>query len=270
MKTMACVVGTVVVSVWSVLAQTDIDETMQSAASARCAITDCIVKAPVVNAPFSAEATTTWSPPASTGQAPLRATARYYRDSAGRVRVEQSFVGHGARAQHIILVPEADGKTAYVLDPVARTVSTPVPRGLTQMMVGDGGFNHFLFIKSTRRFIVFFVTPDEVESVNGPSEESLRQSLIAGLRVTGTRFVTRVPGSDNGRAERWVSPELKLVVYSRSEDTRFGILEYQLTDISRSDPRADLFEVPEEYKETPFEYPVTWAGPYTPERPNTK
>jgi hypothetical protein len=270
MRTIACVVGTVVVSVWSVLAQTGIDETIQSAASARCAVTDCIVKAPVVNAPFSAEATTVWLPPASTGQAPLRATARYYRDSAGRVRVEQSFVGQGDRPQHIILAPEVGSGTAYVLDPVARTVSTPVPRGLTQMMVGDGGVNQFLFLRSMRRLTVFFVTPDNVESVNGPAEESLGQSSIAGVQVTGTRFVTRFPGFDNGRAERWVSPELRLVVYSRSEDTRFGILEYKLTNITRSDPRADLFEVPEEYTEAPFEYPVTWAGPYTHSRPDTK
>jgi hypothetical protein len=138
------------------------------------------------------------------------------------------------------------------------------------MMVGDGGWSHFVLLKSMRRFLAFFVIPDNVESVNGPSEEPLGQSSIAGLRVTGTRFVTRVPGFDNGRAERWVSPELKLVVYSRSEDTHFGVLEYQLTNISRSDPPAELFEVPTEYKEIPFEYPLSWSGPYAPERGNTK
>ena len=93
------------------------------------------------------------------------------------------------------------------------------------MMVGDGGANRFVLLESMRRFLVFFVTPDNVDSVSGPGEESLGQSSIAGIRVTGTRFVTRLPGFDNGRAERWVSPELQVVVYSRSEDTRYGILE---------------------------------------------
>jgi hypothetical protein len=269
MRTLAYVVATLLVSVSSLVAQTDVDSAFQTA-NARCAVTDCILKAPVVNAPFSADATTVWSPPASTGQAPLRATAHYYRDRAGRVRVEQSFVGQGDRPQHVILAPEADSKMAYVLDPVARTVSTPVPRGLTQMMVGDGGWDHFVLLKSRRRFLAFFVTPDNVESVNGPGEESLGQRSIAGLPVTGTRFVTRLPGFDNGRAERWVSPELKLVVYSHSEDTHFGVLEYQLTNISRSDPPAKLFEVPEGYKETPFEYPLSWSGPYAPERTKTQ
>src|SRR5688572_14223999 len=268
MRTIACVC-TLLVSGPSLGAQTGVGQAIQNA-SARCAITECIRRVPVVNAPFSAEATTVWQPPAGSGRDSLRATARYYRDSAGRVRVEQSVVGHGARAQHIILAPEADSQTAYVLDPATRTVSTPVPRGLTQMMVGDGGFNQFVLLKSMRRFLVFFVTPDNVESVNGPSEESLGQSSMAGIQARGTRFVTRVPGLGNGRAERWVSPELKLVVYSRSEDTRFGVLEYQLTNISRSDPPAELFEVPEEYQETPFEYPLTWDGPYTPERTKTQ
>src|SRR5262245_17405719 len=146
MRTPAYVVCTLLASVSSLVAQNDVDQAIQSA-SARCAISDCILRTPVVSAPFSAEATTTWSPPASTGQAPLRATARYYRDSAGRVRVEQAFVGQGDRPQHIILAAEAGSGTTYVLDPAARTVTTPVARGFTQMMVGDGGFNQFLLVK---------------------------------------------------------------------------------------------------------------------------
>jgi len=134
------------------------------------------------------------------------------------------------------------------------------------MMVGDGGYYQFVLPRSMRRFIGFFVVPDE-----GETSEELGQTSMAGVQVTGTRFVTRLPGLlGNGRGERWVSPELELVVYTRSEDSHFGILEYQLTNISRSEPRADLFEVPENYKETPFEYPVTWGGPYAPERTNTK
>src|SRR5262245_60462809 len=114
MKTIACVVCTVLVSASFLVAQTDFDQAVRSA-GARCAVTECIVKAPVVNAPFSADATTVWHPPASKGQVSLQATARYYRDSAGRVRVEQTFVGHDSRSQHIILAPEANSTTSYVL-----------------------------------------------------------------------------------------------------------------------------------------------------------
>jgi hypothetical protein len=268
MRTIAWIVGTLLVSASILVAQTDradFERTMQSAIS-RCAITQCILNAQVVNVPFSAEVTTMWQPPASRGQASLRTTARYYRDSAGRVRVEQSFVGSDGRSGQIILAPEGDSRNAYVLDPVARTISTPVSRGLVQMMVGDGGYYQFVLPRSMRRFIGLFVVPDEAET-----GEELGQTSMSGVQVTGTRFVTLLPGLlGNGRAERWVSPELGLVVYSRSEDAHLGILEYQLTNISRADPPAELFEVPQQYRETPFEFPLTWDGPYTPTRTNTK
>lgn len=268
-RTAACAVGALIACASSLVAQVDIDPAARGI-SGRCAISDCILKTPVLNAPFSADAITTWQPPPGSGLTPLSATARYHRDSAGRVRVEQSVVGQGTRPQHVILALDAEGPTAYVLDPVKRTVSTPVPRGLTQMMVGDGGYYHFGFFKSMRRFLSFFVTPDNVESVNGPSEEPLGRRSIAGLEVTGTRFVTRLPGFDNGRAERWVSPELKVVVYTRSEDTRFGLLHYELTNVTRSEPAAELFDVPQDYREIPFEFQLTWSGPYSPERTPTK
>ena len=48
---------------------------------------DCIAT-PAAGAPFSAEALTTWHAPANSGRPELRVTARYYRDRAGRVRVD--------------------------------------------------------------------------------------------------------------------------------------------------------------------------------------
>ena len=53
-------------------------------------------------------------------------------------------------------------------------------------------------------------------------------------------------------------------MYSRSEDSEIGIFEYQLTKISRADPRAELFEVPADYVVTPFKFPMSWENPYAP------
>ena len=63
---------------------------------------------------------------------------------------------------------------------------------------------------------------------------------MSGVQATGTRFTT----FGYGRAERWVSPELKLVIYLRSEETNMGTFEYQLTRISRAEPQAELFDAP--------------------------
>jgi hypothetical protein len=175
--------------------------------------------------------------------------------------VEQTFGGRDGRPQRIILAPQANSRDAYVLDPVAHTVSTSVGRGFVQMMLGDGGFDVFVIPISMKQFVSFFVVPDFMESAN---EEALGEGSMAGVRVTGTRFITRLPGYlGTGRAQRWVSQELGLVVYARSEDAHFGNVEYQLTNISRAEPRSELFEVPEQYRETRFEFPLTWGDPYT-------
>jgi hypothetical protein len=225
-----------------------------------CAVTQCILGgAPTFNAPFSAQATTVWYPAAGSGQPELRATALYYRDGAGRVRVEQGFIGRDLRSQ-ILLAPDANSRTAYVLDPTARTISK-IARGLAQMMVGGGGSNSFVLARSKSSFFSMFQVPVDVEST-GAIRDELGQRSMAGIQVTGARFAIWMPGKiGTGRGERWVSPELKLLVYSRSEYPQMGILEYELTTISRSEPKPELFDVPPNYMQTPMKYPLTWDGP---------
>src|SRR5687768_7859709 len=60
---------------------------------------------PVRDAPFSGEVLVAWQPWPNSGRAEWRTTGRYYRDRAGRVRVEQTFVGHasGQRPQRVIV-----------------------------------------------------------------------------------------------------------------------------------------------------------------------
>jgi hypothetical protein len=40
----------------------------------------------------------------------------------------------------------------------------------------------------------------------------------------------------------WESPELRLVIFSRTSDPRSGVLEYRVTKIRRTEPSARLFE----------------------------
>ena len=237
---------------------------------ARCGVTPCLLDgALVVGAPFSAESTTVWHPPAGSGRAELQATARYYRDSMGRVRVEQSFVGHDQRSQRIILTPDA--RTAYLLDPVARTASMLGPRGVVELIFGFGGYSEFVLALSMSRSIGFLPVqpPDSTSTVSG---ESLGERTVAGVLATGTRFVTPLPAGviGFGHVDRWISPDLKLVVYSRSEDAAIGIVEYQLTKISRSDPQAELFEVPEDYVVTQLKVPFVVENPYAPKNSLTR
>lgn len=84
--------------------------------------------------------------------------------------------------------------------------------------------------------------------------ESLGKQNIGGVEAEGTRTIVTIPAGDIGNeraieivSERWYSPELQVIVMTRHSDPRFGENSYQLTNISRSEPEGDLFEVPANY-----------------------
>jgi hypothetical protein len=79
----------------------------------------------------------------------------------------------------------------------------------------------------------------------------------------GRRTTTTIPTGQIGNDrpiettdERWESSELRILVYSRTSDPRTGVVEYRLTNINRSEPPPDLFEIPPGYS-----LPVERAAP---------
>ena len=87
-----------------------------------------------------------------------------------------------------------------------------------------------------------------------PAVEQLGSRQIDGVKATGRRTTVIIPtdrvGNDRPMQiveERWESPELNLVVSSRYSDPRTGVIEYRLSNIVRSEPSADLFQVPSDY-----------------------
>src|SRR5687767_3483051 len=68
------------------------------------------IAAPVRDAPFSAEAMTTWHPTPNSGTAAMQSTARYYRDGAGRVRVD--FI-EGMTPQRVFITLDAESRLTY-------------------------------------------------------------------------------------------------------------------------------------------------------------
>ncbi len=90
--------------------------------------------------------------------------------------------------------------------------------------------------------------------------ESLGKQNIGGVEAEGTRNTITIPAGEIGNerpieivSERWYSPELQLIIMTRHTDPRFGENSYQLTNINRSEPARELFEVPPGYsvKEAP-------------------
>ena len=76
-----------------------------------------------------------------------------------------------------------------------------------------------------------------------------------GVKAEGKSTVWTIPAGEIGNknpinvvSESWYSPDLKVTVQSRYNDPRTGETVYRLANIRRTEPAADLFKVPEEYK----------------------
>jgi hypothetical protein len=203
-----------------------------------------LARTTVLDSPFSGDAVTTWRPPSGSGRHEVTGTARFYRDSAGRVRVEQTLLGSGTKhRQRIIVTPDPAKAWAYLLDPAAHTASRMSRSGAPS---GAGGAVHFVLPVAPRCVIALFRP-----GLRRPlEEESLGEQTIHGLRVEGTRIRGILPaalGRGETRDERWFSPELQLEMQARSEDAELGVVEFELTITSRDEPPAALFEIPAGY-----------------------
>ena len=84
--------------------------------------------------------------------------------------------------------------------------------------------------------------------------DKLEARSFDGVMAEGTRTTTTIPAGDLGNEqpihivdERWYSPELQVVVMTRHSDPRAGETSYRLTNISRAEPAAALFQVPSDY-----------------------
>ena len=85
--------------------------------------------------------------------------------------------------------------------------------------------------------------------------EQLGKQLVEGVECQGERAVTTMPAGTIGNDrpietvnETWYSAELKIMIQSKRSDPRFGESTYSVTNITRSEPYAELFQVPSEYK----------------------
>jgi hypothetical protein len=82
-------------------------------------------------------------------------------------------------------------------------------------------------------------------------KESLGEQNIEGVRAQGTRITRTIAAGKIGNerpidivSETWYSPDLQMVVQSRSNDPRIGETIYKLTNIVLAEPDATLFQVP--------------------------
>jgi hypothetical protein len=226
----------------------------------------------IANAPFSADATTIVTQTLGDGtKIEQRTTGRLYRDSTGRVRREQTVIGldrlnPATQPQTTITFDSVPGDQApYSLNPANKTARRGGRRvqWLTGASAGRGAFATptgqleialIDVLNNANRTFRAGAQAGPVPSDIKPTEESLGTRQVEGVKATGRRSTTVIPAGriGNDRAiqiveEQWDSPELNMVMSSRFSDPRTGVVEYRLTNVSRTEPRADLFIVPSDF-----------------------
>jgi hypothetical protein len=212
----------------------------------------------VLDAPFSADATTTVRQTLPDGTRVERTgIARYYRDRAGRVRIEHLIVGldplNSAPKGQVRTIIAPDPKNGvYTLDDATRTANLGL-RFMYDLAVGGGG-TYALPLGGPRWASLIFTRTHRRFPGPGANEEQLGTRQVSGIESVGRRITITMPANatDNTAPteiieERWESRELKLLIHSMSSDPRTGVIEYRLTNVRRADPAADLFTIPDGY-----------------------
>jgi hypothetical protein len=226
---------------------------------------------PVKGAPYSAMAGIETTQALADGNKIHRMTSSsVYRDSEGRTRREMGAVGPLAPAapMDMVFIMDPVAGVTYVLDPSQKVVSNGflmTKSTATAAGPGSAGTATVFFRKlpegTVQRQTAGPIPPPDVlmaapgMPANLPyKNEDLGTQVIEGVSATGTRTVMTIAAGEIGNdrpidvvSERWYSPDLQVVVMTKNSDPRSGETVYRLTNISRTEPAHDLFEVPADY-----------------------
>jgi len=205
----------------------------------------------VKNAPYSADVVTETSQMLADGNR-IRQTSssKFYRDSEGRTRREQSLdsvnrLAPNSNLPQVVFISDPVAGTDYALDPSSKTAkrSARIRPAAAQRVAGRG--------------LEPRVADGRGRGANNPNvkTESLGRQLIEGVPADGMRRTMTIPAGSIGNEqaiqiinETWYSPELQATILSRRSDPRSGETTFKLTNISRAEPPRTLFDVPVDYK----------------------
>jgi hypothetical protein len=174
------------------------------------------------------------------------------RDSEGRLRDEEQSLGPASLdsvADHMTLIT--------ITDPVARkTIRLNIKKKTANIWNGAGsvligpGQPH----EPVASMAGGLLLPIEVIMPSHWTVEELGTKTIEGITVQGTRKTNVVPintiGNDRQMTmvrEMWKSPELGVVLLSKTEDPRDGVTTTEYSNIRVGEPDPALFQVPSDY-----------------------
>jgi hypothetical protein len=206
---------------------------------------ESIVITPMAYSPFTATLQTEWVRAlANGGTITVVNQRRIARDTSGRVYQERW-----------LLVPKG-GKQESQMSAIQ--ISDPNRHVLFTCMMLDGQhICHETFYAPSSSTLVKFEGPPTGPLPNDAGDavhEELGKQQIAGMETVGTRDSTTynagVFGNDSAvtvEREYWFSPQLGINLLSKRIDPRFGTQTFTITEVSISEPEAQLFELPKAF-----------------------
>jgi hypothetical protein len=227
------------------------------------------------NAPYSGEDKNETVQTLADGTHITRSNSRdvkIWRDSQGRVRIEQSLLRGPDHPTHPTLVEIEDPVAGYVyiLDEVNkvahRVKANVVPEGSRDPMEvrrpaqaqANGTASTVAPAPAAGSSPPVAAGRGEANprprpQVSGPDD--LGTSVIDGLPVHGSRYTTVIPTGSVGNdapltttSESWYSPDLNLVIRRVTTDPQSGVQTNGIGNLSLSDPDPSLFTVPVDYQ----------------------
>jgi len=200
----------------------------------------------VAGAPFSASFSTASTQTLADGNQIQRSSAgSMARDSQGRTRREMTLPAIGA---FMVIQGESVSHVTFLNDPVAGTrYVLEEDKKIAQQMPEPPDKAAFMG-KKIHGGAEAAAEKEEVVTT------SLGTQTVGGVSAEGTRYTRTIPAGEIGNtkpivivSERWYSPDLQMVVMTKRDDPRSGEAIFQMTNITRTEPAASLFQVPAGY-----------------------
>ena len=194
-------------------------------------------RAIVTNAPYSAVETIGRQQTLANGNSiSNKSQSNVYRDSAGRIRTEETITppaSSGKSAFTVVTIFDPVAGYRYVLDSSTMTArESPLPKS-----------------RGTA------TTPPPVRPTPpNVTNTDLGTASVNGESSKGTQVTDTIPAGAIGNAQpiqvvrvTWVSTDLSVPVQIKTTDPRNGTSDMELTSIVHSEPNASLFVVPAGY-----------------------
>ena len=192
-----------------------------------------------------------------------RTVSKFYRDSQGRTRREQTFgnvdPSNSSPHEMKIFIDDPVNSTSYVVDPGEKSVR-PMLRSKKLIDEHEAGSNspHLMIKVLDQREAgngMPVLTLPKLDEKHDIVKEDLGKRTIEGMECTGTQQTTTIPAGEVGNerpisivTETWYAPAITAVVQSSTNDPRFGQTTYQLRNVQLSEQQRQLFEPPADYR----------------------